>query len=824
MKQSIEALRSRDEAALPRNFLTQSNFAPNLPAHPLTPFLNLTTDVANLIDVQMDIDSVLWTGYRLPISHDVAIHPSPNRNATLTLDNGIRVELRDKDTGEHAHVPLHHIPNFRFATCGRYHLLVFFPHARRQDTRTSRHINYCTAAMYAAWYERVVLPALAQLRPPDRLQHYPISYQAADAQAFAASGLRDNSSYIIPAAVVPLLATQFRVLESQLPPSMREFFFHVYAKDLKLSLSSHDFPDILFFWDSTLNIFDIGRDCGKDEFIFDIGVEYTTEEGGQLLWNGRHLERMLQSSAWVERSIDKWCGHPEIFGIRAAPSRHIVRQCGLLKLQAYFCDKEAVYSKRRRTCTLAMGPEDVKAQNSKYFQQISYLRDVWASTASTTTTYGVRFEVRASHRATVLLANGLLWNASALLLEMGCLWKVSSADVCAWKMARLDALAFAARQSHRKFAQVVSGPRRRDKSYVQRMDSGRDVYAQCLFWLMQNLLSRPQDSSAGRIPAAVLSFGTSLPTSSTSVGRSGVVFAFPDRQLSRDCSVFVPTARERVEGLRNRPHRRRQAVRSCYFKRSTLAETERRAILHTRRRPRRRTQHVSSSSDTEADAWTYPSGLESEREEQSAALPDHLSAFAHAAPRRSTFVNVPDPMIVNPLIATPTAAAAAIFAKFLDQVWSLLPAPSLYLQPNTTFPLDPPPTTLVGARAVLKPFHARLGLPCKGNVPKKGRRLMTWRQEFCMYLGIGNMAGSKQKWSQGWQRLTYGQDLAAFRLSKGRQEIAEFDDELWRLFDTLEILPAASPTSKLWLTTKKGPQELGTSLQFVVNGSKFTSL
>jgi hypothetical protein len=637
--------------------------------------------------------------------------------------------------------------------------------------------------------------------------------------------MRNSSKYIIPAAAVPLLEAQFRGLEDRLPPNMREFFFHVYAKDLKLSLSSHDFPDILHFWDSPLNIFDIGRRCSKDEFIFDVGMEYTTkEEGGQLLWNGRHLECMLKSSAWVNRSIDKWCGHPEIFGIRTAPSRRIARKCGLLKLQAYFCDKEAVYSKRRRTCALEMGFGDVKSQNSKYFQQIDYLRDVWANTASTTT-YGVRLEVRASHRATVLLVNDLLWETSTLLLEMDCFWKVSTADVCAWKMAKLDALTFAARQSHRKFAQVVSGPRRHDKRYVHRMDSGRNVYAQCLFWLIQNLLSRPQDSSAGRIPAAILSFGTSLSTSSTSVSRSGVVFAFPDRRLSRDCSVFVPTAIERSKSQRNWPHRRRQAVSSRYFKRSTLAETERRAILHTRRRPNRRMQHVDSSSrsssrSSSSSAWTYPSGLESEGEEQSAALPDHFSAFAHAVPHRSTFVDVPDPVISSPLTAAQTAAA--IFAKFLDQVWSLLPAPALYLQPNVTFPLDPPPTTLAGARAVLKPFHVQLGLPDVGKVPNKGRRMMTWRQEFAIYLGIGNMAGTKQKWSQGWQRLTYGQDLAAFRQSRGRQEVVEFDNELWRLFDKLEILPAASPTSKLWLTTTKSPQELGTSLRFVVNGSKFT--
>jgi hypothetical protein len=106
------------------------------------------------------------------------------------------------------------------------------------------------------------------------------------------------------------------------------------------------------------------------------------EQGRQLPWNGRRLEALPGTVGWIDHRVDKWCAHPEVFGMRSAPSHKLRRRSDILRMQAYSRDKEPISSKRLRTCEVVLTPADVADQILGFLQQTAHLQDVWAATAS----------------------------------------------------------------------------------------------------------------------------------------------------------------------------------------------------------------------------------------------------------------------------------------------------------------------------------------------------------------------------------------------------------------------------------------------------------
>jgi hypothetical protein len=103
-----------------------------------------------------------------------------------------------------------------------------------------------------------------------------------------------------------------------------------------------------------------------------------------------------------------------------------------------------------------------------------------------------------------------------------CVWAASTADVSAWKAARLDAPRLAAHQPHLKRTTAAMRPKRhRGRKEAQEASiTGQELGAQCLCWLLQALLSRPRDSSTGRIAGSLPSFGAVSRTPATTISSS----------------------------------------------------------------------------------------------------------------------------------------------------------------------------------------------------------------------------------------------------------------------------------------------------------------
>ena len=153
---------------------------------------------------------------------------------------------------------------------------------------------------------------------------------------------------------------------------------------------------------------------------------------------------------------------------------------------------------------------------------------------------------------------------------------------------------------------------------------------------------------------------------------------------------------------------------------------------------------------------------------------------------------------ISPDTHSPSDCASAIFAKFLEEIYSEFPNPRKYIPRS----LPRPPKTMKEFEEHVTSYIVKSSLAL---------RPAGWTTRFNMFLGPNNAASAKGKWRQGWQQLKYGESLAAYRdWAKDKEqdrsaELEEFDAQLKKLFNELEVLPLSSPMSKLWTTKKPDP-------------------
>ena len=300
----------------------------------------------------------MWVGRRAACRIDLVLHPVVNRDWTLSRDNHLKVNIQGKV------IPMHQIPNFQAGMLGsHFRLMVFFPRMRRQHG--NRWVNFVDTKYYMAWYDKVVRPALKAVLGPARLQHYPLECDSTTKLSRTARGQLRFPTYTVPRSRVPELFAAIRDADNaDLPQEMRGWFYHIYAKDLKLVLSSADGDILSNFWTSKMNPFDdTMRHEVEKQLVFDVAVELTdTSAPSTLLWNGPKLEAAFKSAGFVERMSDLWCGIRDIAGMRGTMSQKLRGNNHILWAQFYHLDKNPLHSKSNQCVGKPTSPEDVHLQ------------------------------------------------------------------------------------------------------------------------------------------------------------------------------------------------------------------------------------------------------------------------------------------------------------------------------------------------------------------------------------------------------------------------------------------------------------------------------
>jgi hypothetical protein len=477
----------------------------------------------------VDVDSVMWVGDDLPAAVDLVLQPVVNQAWTLTRSNHLEVDIG----GEM--VPMHQIPNFQTGLLGsHFRLVVFFPRMRRRCGRMW--VNMVKTEYYAAWYDRVVRPALEKVVGATREQHYPINYAICAELSRTEQGHLKTPTYNVPCSQVPKLIDAMRDADNDdLPPEMRGWFYHVYAKDLKLALSSEDGNVLDNFWASKLNPFD-PEACAQisQQLVFDVGIDLTEPSTGAsasasvastLLWHGPKLMRALESAGFVKRIVDPWCGLRDIAGMRGTMSRR-KRANHILWAQFYHLDKNPLYSKSSRIVGKLAPLADLHKQTPRFIKAMDLLKQGWQEMRERN--FGVRAELRVTATAAAHLVRESMAELAGNLIRAGCVLRVDTAVACDFRRLRLEDLQGAAHKAQKREELRNARPNGPCKT----RDLQRYHYSVLLDLLIKSLVSRPQEGFAYR--GVIEAFGLR-----DSMKRWGIMYVSPDC-LARDAGDMVP--------------------------------------------------------------------------------------------------------------------------------------------------------------------------------------------------------------------------------------------------------------------------------------------
>ncbi|KAJ6439190.1 hypothetical protein O9K51_08602 [Purpureocillium lavendulum] len=302
---------------------------------------------------RLDIKSVICYASYLSINRGLYIsyHPPVSRN----MKTSVHIYHHSK--------ALHTIPHFRLGS-GRQSpqlgVFLFFPHI----THAHRTTTYLTNGERQLWIDRLLLPAIRHLCPPDVIQHHPRSF--ADVESKTYSRRRETCSGLVRSNMDMLHYIPEQYLEGIWQhigqntdhPDLQQFrdmFVVLSAKNIKLEARSSTFEDCRSRITTHLRqILDWSKADLTRTWI-DVGVEDTASHNSHtFLWRRNCLE------AWTE-SLKHSHSHPlissELFNFnlteQAGSGRvelaraHPLRKQGILYAQRYNINKDIVGTKAR---------------------------------------------------------------------------------------------------------------------------------------------------------------------------------------------------------------------------------------------------------------------------------------------------------------------------------------------------------------------------------------------------------------------------------------------------------------------------------------------
>jgi hypothetical protein len=407
----------------------------------------------NNLNIRIDIDSIMWSGQDLPIEQDMKFYPIPNRNATLTNNNYLTYQIYHCDYSQPIY--LYQIPNFEIGTTGPnsiFRILIFFPNLMRQHETNGRWINFVTSSNYQLFYDYVARPSLIQVLGESADIHLPINYETCYKLNQNHWNQIHFPGYLIPFTVVPAWIYKMKVMiesNSLLKKYFGNFFFHIYAKDLKLSLFqnlNHQNTNhiIQLFQKHYGNVFN--TETILQQIIYDIGVEISEIDEYQyktLLLDKNHFLKYFDHSPWCNVKCYPWCGTNDIQGARCQMLTKAIKNTHILHLQIYFSEKEILYSKtlQKNHSLKNFNHKDFIDSNEKFSIAMNSIKNALEN--SRYKNYSIRFEFRTSYQGMNHLENPSLLNKFMNnIVKNNLIYSIPTNSIINFKMTKLNCYEF----------------------------------------------------------------------------------------------------------------------------------------------------------------------------------------------------------------------------------------------------------------------------------------------------------------------------------------------------------------------------------------------
>jgi len=209
-----------------------------LPAFPQIDFTEFRMNSSSQIFCKLDFDSFLLNTTDLSIiERPIQFFCFTNRMWNLDHHNHEYWNIEDNNNIIKK-VKLVNIPHFQlgqFGELGLFKILIFFP---KMYTFGSRKKTFLTDENLASWYDDIFFPSLIsqQHSTPDIIHHYPSTFKAYKLKSKKDSGYFFHHAYGLSPAILMNITNSMRSkISSNINLSKFDnFFFHIYAKNLKL--------------------------------------------------------------------------------------------------------------------------------------------------------------------------------------------------------------------------------------------------------------------------------------------------------------------------------------------------------------------------------------------------------------------------------------------------------------------------------------------------------------------------------------------------------------------------------------------------------------
>ncbi|KAL1914110.1 uncharacterized protein VTP21DRAFT_1108, partial [Calcarisporiella thermophila] len=435
------------------------------------------------LESTIDVDSVMWTGPKLPLSGNFKYYPFPNRFATLNIDNHLSVECLNSQ-GKLERMKLFTIPNFEIGTCGQsacIRVMIFFPGLRRKKGR--RWINYVKSSEMEQFYDELMLPILKQILPQNDASQFPAFYRVAQELSKAPRGHFHYRSKWIHHHYLSEIFSQLRQKceTDEKFSAFKGFFFHFYGKDLKLVHRS-SVGDPLSLLQEQIPEIDWAA-IEKGSLFVDIGVEIFPRQNQKgwwtLLWRTEALKEIFKRSGICKGLVDQWCYSAEIAGMRGEARKAVQEKVGLVFMQAYMGEEQGLYTFDSSTGPKKFTAQDVLENSALLRRSIELMREVWGEARSMH--HGVRIEYRIDMHNAAEFISSIPTKLEAFIQARPFIMLAQN-HVYQFKMYRLEAMTMLTSQLMEfppKLRNIL--PRKRLGAYISH--------------LIKSLISRPEDTS-----------------------------------------------------------------------------------------------------------------------------------------------------------------------------------------------------------------------------------------------------------------------------------------------------------------------------------------
>ncbi|KAL1917681.1 uncharacterized protein VTP21DRAFT_4074 [Calcarisporiella thermophila] len=558
---------------------------------------------------------------------------------------------------------------------------------------------------------------------------------------------------------------------------LRDFFFHIYGKNLKLSTKSTLMDPTSFIRD-LCDYFDFDR-ITPDAMIVDLGVEWHPHENADdglgedvdcaprtLLWRAAFLDRLFQQIKATAQSLRFPWNHCSSIGSKSAewpPGVRKILHCAFM--QAYHLEKALLFNFGRGESVGAFrfDVDDAWEYNSRYIHSIETMKYAWLNSADVS--FGARLETRISFAAFPHVIDIVHQRARSFVVN-GAFAAVPTHLISHLKLIKLSVYN---EVLHRIFLCPLE----------QRSDVKCLALVQLLFWLISTISSRQQEIGQTLSQPQVKEVLTAIDQFNMA---SIASFNSESLIVDRDDEYGLI---DRIRGFRRAKKLRKKLL--CTKPKRSRVRAKRQVKKGKEISQNHESNEISPQTNNGTIAKEHPDETPAEdRENHNPIQPQDLIRLDHSTLNR---------------------VAERLFQNFKLELWAALPNPGRHLKDLAYQHVEYVDFTQQEMSYYLRNPHfsytTRVKVEGKIMGSNSGRN---WRQRFDLYFNTTRELRGAYK--QGWDHLLY---LKEYRQCCGAMTPAEihvFNKILLEKFMQLETLPC-STNGKVWSTGAK-PKETRT--------------